>query len=50
MVLYTEAELQKAYLKFLITLYDVENEGIEVGDYPSYEEFRVIFEEEMSSN
>lgn len=43
---YTEAEFQQAYVKFLLELHDVESDGIDLGRYPTIDEFRVIFEEE----
>jgi hypothetical protein len=41
---------RKEYIEYLFLLYDIETEdGIDMGDYPSYEEFLVIREEEANS-
>jgi hypothetical protein len=50
MVLYTEEQLQQAYIKFLLDLHDLEKEGMDMGKYPTIEEFRLIFEEEYEAN
>ena len=43
--------LQKEYLSYLILLYDLETEqGIDMGAYPSFEQFLEIYEEELSHN
>ena len=42
----SEAEYQKAYMSYCICLYDLEKEGWNLGEWPTYEEFKVIFDEE----
>jgi hypothetical protein len=51
MVLYTEEQLRKAWIEHLISMYLLETEsGLDTGNYPELEEFRVMFEEEMEAN
>lgn len=51
MVLYTEEQLKKAWIKYLLELKEVEEElNMDLGPYPELEDFRTIFEEEMESN
>lgn len=41
--------LQKEYLEYLFLLYDIETEdGIDMGTYPSFEQFLEIREEELA--
>jgi hypothetical protein len=43
--------LKKEYLEYLFLLYELETEdGINMGDYPSFEQFLEIREEELSHN
>jgi hypothetical protein len=43
--------LQKEYLQFLFLLYDLETiEGLDMGEYPSFEQFLEIYEEELHHN
>ena len=42
--------LRKEYIEYLFLLYDLETEdGLDLGQWPSYEEFLVIREEEADS-
>ena len=43
--------LKKQYIQYLMFLYELEmDEGMEIGEYPTYEEFLVIkIQEQMSS-
>lgn len=51
MVLYTEEQLRKAWINYLLELKSVEEElNMDLGPYPEIEDFRPIFEEEMESN
>ena len=51
MVLYTEEQLKKSWISYLLDLKELEETyGFDLGPYPELEDFRVIFEEEMSSN
>jgi len=51
MVLYTEEQLKKSWINYLLDLKQLEEEhDFDLGPYPDLEEFRVIYEEEMSSN
>ena len=44
-------EERKEYIEYLFLLYDLETEdGFDLGPWPSFEEFLVIREEELSSN
>ena len=49
MVTYTEADLRKAWLSFLFTLYDLEKEGLDMGEWPDIETFREFFEQELEA-
>lgn len=50
MVLYTEEQLKKAWINYLLELKELEeNCDIDLGPYPDLEDFRVIYEEEWSS-
>jgi len=50
-MLYTEAEFRKAYIVYLIMLYELESEsGIDLGEYPSAEQFRFIYEQERNAS
>lgn len=45
-----EAEFRKAYVVYLIMLYELEHEtGFDLGEYPSIEQFKLIYEEERDS-
>ena len=46
MVLYTEAQLKKAYDIFIKSLNYLTEDGFDMGQKPDLEEFRIIFEEE----
>lgn len=48
---YTEAEFRKAYIVYLIMLYELESEsGVDLGEYPTAEQFRQIFEQERTAS
>tara|TARA_A200000159_G_scaffold66912_2_gene61921 strand:- start:4784 stop:4945 length:162 start_codon:yes stop_codon:yes gene_type:complete len=50
MALLTEAELRTMYVKHMIHLYILEiEEGLDLGDYPTYEDFLIMYREEMDS-
>jgi len=43
--------LKKEYLNYLISLKELEEDtGIDLGRYPSFQEFQVIYEEEEATN
>lgn len=43
--------LKKEYLEFLFLLYELETEdGLDMGDYPSFEQFLEIREDELAHN
>ena len=47
-MLRTEAELRTLYIKHMIGLYTLEMEdGFDLGDYPTYEDFLVMYKEEL---
>lgn len=46
MILYTEEQLQIAYVKYIRELYTLKETGLDLG-IPSLEEFRPMFEEQM---
>jgi len=46
MILYTEEQLQIAYVKYVRELYTLKETGLDLG-IPSLEEFRPMFEEQM---
>mgnify|MGYP003634211926 FL=1 len=49
LVLYTEEQLTKAYQDFLEEVASLMIEGHDMGNVPTLEEFRVIYEEEQAS-
>ena len=50
MPLHTEKQLWTMYVKHMIHLYILEmEEGLDLGDYPTYEDFLVMYKEEMES-
>tara|TARA_B100000900_G_C20555094_1_gene706430 strand:+ start:290 stop:502 length:213 start_codon:yes stop_codon:yes gene_type:complete len=46
MILYTEEQLQIAYVKYVRELYTLKETGLDLG-IPSLEEFRPMYEEQM---
>tara|TARA_B100000927_G_C16171087_1_gene351383 strand:+ start:168 stop:338 length:171 start_codon:yes stop_codon:yes gene_type:complete len=46
MILYTEEQLQVAYIKYVRELYTLREAGLDLG-IPSLEEFRKIYEDQM---
>tara|TARA_B100000123_G_scaffold245502_1_gene201397 strand:+ start:573 stop:731 length:159 start_codon:yes stop_codon:yes gene_type:complete len=43
--------LKKQYIQYLMFLYELEtDEGMEIGEYPTYEEFLVIRQQEQMSS
>ena len=46
MILYTEEQLQVAYVKYVRELYTLKETGLDLG-IPSLEEFRPMYEEQM---
>ncbi len=49
LVLYTEAQLKEAYQEFLEEVSSLMIEGHDMGNVPTLEEFRLIFEEEQAN-
>lgn len=49
LVLYTEAQLKQAYQDFLEEVSSLMIEGHNMGNVPTLEEFRIIYEEEQAS-
>jgi hypothetical protein len=49
LVLYTEAQLKQAYEDFLEEVASLMIEGHDMGNVPTLEEFRIIYEEEQAS-
>jgi hypothetical protein len=49
LVLYTEEQLTKAYQDFLEEVTSLMIEGHDMGNVPTREEFRIIFEEEQAN-
>jgi hypothetical protein len=48
MALPTENQLRTMYIKHMIHLYILEmEENIDLGDYPTYEDFLLMYKEEM---
>ena len=46
-----DKHLKSEYLKYLVMLYHIEHDdGIDVGDWPSFEEFLVIRREERMAS
>lgn len=45
----SESDYQQAYLRYCLCLYELEKEGWNFGDWPTYEQFKVIFDEEVAS-
>lgn len=51
MVLYTEDQLRRAWIEHLINLYMLETDmGVDFEEYPDLEDFRELFEQELSDN
>ncbi len=49
MALLTEGQLRTMYIKHMIHLYILEmEENLDLGDYPSYEDFLIMYKEEMN--
>tara|TARA_R100000231_G_C5240752_1_gene139695 strand:+ start:55 stop:267 length:213 start_codon:yes stop_codon:yes gene_type:complete len=46
MILYTEEQLQVAYIKYVRELYTLKETGLDLG-IPTLEEFRKIYEDQM---
>lgn len=43
--------MRKEYIEYLFLMYDIESEdGIDLGAWPSYEQFLIIREEELASS
>ena len=50
MALHTEAQLRTMYVKHMISLYILElEEGLDLGDYPTYEDFLIMYRDEIDS-
>tara|TARA_X000001382_G_C3145001_1_gene170978 strand:+ start:396 stop:551 length:156 start_codon:yes stop_codon:yes gene_type:complete len=49
LVLYTEAQLTQAYQDFLEEVSSLMIDGHDMGNVPTLEEFRIIYEEEQAS-
>jgi len=49
LVLYTEAQLKEAYQEFLEEVSSLMIEGHDMGNVPTLEQFRLIFEEEQAN-
>ena len=49
LVLYTEEQLHQAYQNFLEEVASLMIEGHNMGNVPTLEEFRIIYEEEQAS-
>jgi len=49
LVLYTEEQLTQAYQDFLEEIANLMIEGHDMGNVPTLEEFRIIYEEEQAS-
>ena len=49
LVLYTESQLKQAYQDFLEEVSSLMIEGHNMGNVPTLEEFRIIYEEEQAS-
>jgi len=48
MALLTEGQLRTMYIKHMISLYILEmEENFDLGDYPTYEDFLIMYKEEM---
>lgn len=44
-----EKYMRTQYIKYLFTLYELEKEGFEFGNYPDFEQFEMIYREEVQS-
>lgn len=42
----SEETYQKAFISYCICLYDLEMMGWDLGEWPTYEQFKVIYDEE----
>lgn len=44
-----EAYMQTQFIKYLFMLYELEKEGLDMGNYPNYEQFQQIYHEEVKN-
>lgn len=45
-----EAYMRTNYIKYLFMLYELEKEGLDLGNYPNYDQFLDIYHEEIKAH